>query len=417
MKVLMYGWEFPPKITGGLGVACYGIVKSLIAQQIKIWLVLPHVMHTEHHEGSDGFITDNQEMFEIITNVKNNDHDIKIKFVDTILMPYMTAESYSFTKNAVLTDASSQNKEQYGNNLISEIKRYARSAGKIAAQTTHDIIHAHDWLAILAGIEAKKISKKPLVFHVHALETDRSGENLNQEIFDIEKYGFSMSDRIIAVSQYTKNKIVEHYHIDPEKIDVAYNGLFHNPLKYNPVEPINKQKTVLFLGRITHQKGPFYFIDVARHILSKRKDVQFVIAGTGDLLQDLIEYVAQHKLGRYVHFTGFLGRNLVDKIYLKSNVYVMPSISEPFGISCLEALSNNVPVIISKQSGVAEVLPHAIKVDFWDIHGFSDKILSLLDNPELGETLLHKSKADLDGLLWENSAKSIIQSYLKIIEI
>ena len=431
ISVLMYGWEFPPHISGGLGIACYGIVKGLVAHHINVALVLPQAMWQGNHSesGNPAILVAGPSKNTNAFSPDELEH-LGIQYINAILTPYLTDRTYQDLKkecsgqaSAILRgDAALDLMVDYGSDLISEAVRYAIQAGALASKTQHDVIHAHDWLTVLAGIEAKKISGKPLIFHVHSLEHDRSGAHLNSAIFDIEHYGLQEADVIITVSQYTKRMIVEKHGISPEKITVVYNGLLvREKQKENKILPYvsfkEKQKTVLFLGRVTYQKGPFYFLDAAYKILNERTDIQFVIAGDGDLLHDLIEYAAQLRIGRHVHFTGFLGRDWVEEIFQLSDVYVMPSVSEPFGISCLEALSYDVPIIISKQSGASEVLNHALKVDFWDIDEMASKIMALVDYPALGLELLKNSEQDLRPLSWNNSSLDIINVYQKTMRI
>jgi len=395
MEVLMYGWEFPPYINGGLGVACEGIVKGLLSKQVDITLVLP--IPDE----------DKAPQFNVLGE------KLKIKYIKSILTPYMSPSTYT---EIVGKYTNTEKENELGVDLISEVKRYADKAGEMAVEIPHDIIHVHDWLTVLAGVEAKKISKKPLIFHVHALEIDRSYEHPNPTIFEIEKRGFMESDYIIAVSHYTKNLIIDNYKINPEKITVVHNGL--SPYLDASFQSNHSKKLniILFLGRITSQKGPYFFIEAAHKILSTRKNVCFVMAGEGDLLQSMIEHVAKLRIGKYFYFTGFLSRKEVEKIYGMSKVYVMPSLSEPFGISCLEALSKNVPIIISKRSGAAEVLHHVIKVDFWDTNEMASKILAILDYTALGNEMLKNSKADLKKCVWDNSAQKILETYQLFME-
>lgn len=405
----MYGWEFPPNFTGGLGIACYGIVHGLLANQIEIALVLPkhpsQPAYNTHYVSADNAL----EFLSI-------DHSsFSVTDINSLLRPYVDIKCYQ--EELAVTLATTSNKSHhYGDSLLAEVKRYGIIAGKQANYTNHDIIHAHDWLTILAGIEARKISGKPLIFQAHALETDRSGEYLNQDIYEIERYGMQQADHIIAVSQYTKNSIITRYGIPKNKISISYNGLFRHPYpKENKTTELkNPLKTVLFLGRITYQKGVFYFIEAARKILENRQDIQFVIAGEGDLLHSAIEHVASLGLGTQIHFTHFLDRAAVSKIYHLSDIYVMPSISEPFGIACLEALEHHVPVIISKQSGVAEVLDSIITVDFWDTNILAQKITLLIDQPQLKKNLLKNIDQKLDQLTWNRLTKKIVKIYQQI---
>jgi glycosyltransferase involved in cell wall biosynthesis len=304
---------------------------------------------------------------------------------------------------------------RYGPNLFQEVLRYAKIAGDMAIEIPHDVIHAHDWMTILAGINAKQVSSKPLIFHIHALEIDRSGmDNINQQIFDIEKYGMQEADRVIAVSNYTKRLIMQHYHIPEKKIAVIHNGIDKSYGEKHNEYAFKHPKTVLFLGRITHQKGPYFFIEIAKKILSVRQDIQFVLAGTGNLLVEMIEKVACLHIGKNVHFTGFLDPKTVKKLFHFADVYVMPSVSEPFGISCLEALANDVPVVISKQSGAAEVLHDTLSADFWDVDEMAGKILALLDHKALRQELMHNITREMQNLTWDEAGNKIINIYREL---
>jgi glycosyltransferase involved in cell wall biosynthesis len=262
----------------------------------------------------------------------------------------------------------------------------------------------------LAGIEARKRSHKPLIFQVHALEYDRSGESVNQTVLAIEKHILGAADKIIAVSQYTKNIIVNRYGINPDKIVVVHNGTYsYPPITERPAK--RNHKLVAFVGRVTHQKGPWHFIEVARKILEKRPDVHFIIAGTGDQLKEMIERVAELRIGKNIHFTGFLPHEKVQELYQLADVYVMPSVSEPFGLTCLEAVSNNIPVVISKQSGVAEVLNHVLKTDFWDSDEMVNRIMALLNYRALREESVKQSSTEVKSLTWEQTADKLIKIY------
>jgi glycosyltransferase involved in cell wall biosynthesis len=411
MKVLMYGWEYPPHISGGLGIACYGIVQGLLANAVEVTLVLP--------QGVQHFSSANHDGSTLLAFSETINVQLTNKRFTSIIKPYISAQAYLQAKKSLPDDSSESDEENlltqweffFGGELVAEVMRYAMRVGQLAATEPHDVIHVHDWLTILAGVEAKRMSGKPLIFHVHSLEVDRSGEHLNQTIYEIERYGLAQADQIIAVSHYTKNIIVTRYGIAAEKITVVHNGVFPTEIKYKTEQTAPRIKTVLFLGRVTYQKGPYYFIEAANKVLQQRKDIQFVIAGEGDLWESAIEHVAALRLGQHVHFTGFLDRESVEKIYLLSSIYVMPSVSEPFGISCLEALSHQVPVIISKQSGVAEVLQHAITVDFWDVNELAAKIMALIDHPMLYKELLESSARELATLSWDKAAHNILAVY------
>jgi glycosyltransferase involved in cell wall biosynthesis len=299
---------------------------------------------------------------------------------------------------------------------MSEVMRYASAAGSIAKKVSFDIIHVHDWLTMLAGVEAKRISGKPLIVHAHALEFDRSGDNINKAVYDIEKYGMENADRVIAVSHYTKDTIIQKYGIDPAKVTVIHNAVTKDLVPYNSqYKRMGKDKVVLFLGRITFQKGPDYFVEAAAKVLAHSDNVRFVMAGSGAMAPNMIERIAELKLGRKFHFTGFLKGQEVEQMYRESDVYVMPSVSEPFGISPLEAMRYDVPVIISKTSGVAEVLSSALKVDFWDIDELAGKILAVLNHKSLRDELVARGSVELKTIQWDNAAARLTEVYNQFI--
>lgn len=404
MKILMFGWEFPPSISGGLGMACYGIVQGLLRQsKIDIHLVLPTL---ENHFTSNPHL----HMLHSFSRAEFS-RSFKTSTISTALRPYLTSNSYNTLHRDILSNSL------YGKNLFSEIYRYADASSPLANTVEYDLIHAHDWLTILAAIKAKTLKNKPLIFHVHALECDRSPGHENSAIEAIEKYGLEMADTIITVSDYTKKNIVQHYSISPEKIIVIYNGIFSE----NKIDRVDfaatphSIHTVLFLGRVTEQKGPYYFLKAAEKILKIRKDVEFIIAGDGDQLTSMIEMVARMGISHHIHFTGFLDRDHVERIFQKSVVYVMPSVSEPFGISCLEAVSYNVPVIISKQSGITEILKNSFTVDYWDVDLLASHILALLEYPAIKKEMVPHAKKELTKFTWDYAAKNIMQVYDRIL--
>ena len=297
---------------------------------------------------------------------------------------------------------------------MEEVARYALVAGTIAAQQEFDIIHAHDWLTYTAGIVAKRVSGKPLVVHVHATEFYRSGENINQQVYDIERRGMHAADRVIAVSNLTRNIVIKHYGIAPEKVVTVHNAVDFQSYKEMKVERGVPEKVVTFLGRVTYQKGPEYFIEAANKVLKYYQDARLVMAGSGDMLNRSIRRVAQLKIATHFHFTGFLYGDDVQRMFAQSDVYVMPSVSEPFGISPLEAMRSGVPTIISKQSGVSEVLVHSIKVDFWDVDAMADAIYGLLAYPALARVAGREGLEEVDQLKWENAAWKIKCLYEEI---
>ncbi len=421
MKVLMFGWEFPPHITGGLGTACYGLVKGLAKHGLDIVFVVPRLFGDEDNRSA--FLLDAGE---VEINERNFSYDeywknIKYYEIGSNLVPYVTPQDFkkmiqeskleSHTTSENVFRAKYKFSGKYGQDLYEEVSRYALVASVLAKENQHDVIHAHDWLTYPAGIAAKKASGKPLVIHVHATEFDRSGENVNQYVFDIEKKGMEVADRIITVSHLTRNIVIERYGIHPDKVVTVHNAvenLGNDDIIQNKGFP---EKLVTFLGRITYQKGPDYFVEAANMVLQKDSNVRFVMAGSGDMLYRMIRRVGQLGISNRFQFAGFLKGEDVDRLFSISDVYVMPSVSEPFGISPLEAMRSSVPVIISKQSGVAEVLKYAVKVDFWDVDALSDAIYGLLNYQGLSKMFRNHGREEVDNLKWDNSARNVKKVY------
>jgi len=426
MRILMFGWEFPPHMSGGLGTACYGITKALTGLGHEVVFVVPRLKskgdpsHVELISASEvpvqGQYLTEDSVF----------HGLDVRMIQSLLRPYLNERQYAdMLEDPDLTHLAwdKERKEEksyrlfeisehYGPNLIAEVLRYGKVAGVIAEKQTFDVIHAHDWMTIFAGLHAKKISGKPLILHVHALEFDRSGDHVNQDIYDIERLGMSQADRIIAVSHYTKNLIVNRYGIHPDKIAVVHNAVSRAEAgAAYKVERNMDKKIVLFLGRITFQKGPDYFVEAAAKVLKEIPDVTFVMAGAGDMMPRMIKRVAELGIGKSFHFTGFLQGAEVEQIFTMSDLYVMPSVSEPFGISPLEAMVYDVPVIISKQSGVSEILRHALKVDFWDVKEMANKIIAILKHPVLSDEIVERSREEVRNIRWENAAEKIVTVY------
>ncbi len=428
MRVLMFGWEFPPHITGGLGTACFGLVKGLVKHNVDVLFVVPKSYGDESKEGFR--LLNASDVVVDFTKVENQEYWNHLKYMEigSNLIPYVGEEEFT---NEINTDTLRRTSEsqsvfserytfsgKYGKNLMEEVSRYAIVASVIAKENDYDVIHAHDWLTYAAGIAAKHISGKPLVVHVHATEFDRSGENINQTVFDLERAGMMEADLVITVSNLTRQIVIERYGIDAKKVITVHNAV--EPVDRPELVGITKhveEKVVTFLGRVTFQKGPDYFIEAAYKVLQKDPNVRFVMAGSGDLLNRMIRRVAQLHMGTQFHFTGFLAGTEVDTMFAMSDVYVMPSVSEPFGISPLEAMRSNVPVVISKQSGVAEVLKHALKVDFWDIDALADAIYGLLHYEGLKKMFYRYGKEEVDNLKWDNASFKVLDVYQKAVNV
>lgn len=426
MKVLMFGWEFPPHITGGLGTACYGLTKGLVKKGVEVIFVVPKA-YGDEDQGAVRLVNAS----DIVVDFKDEVYQEYWKRVIYLeigsnLIPYVGPEEFSRLTSQSDLESTSWKKDilqqkfvfsgKYGKNLLDEVSRYALIGSAIAATNNYDVIHAHDWLTYPAGIAAKSVSGKPLVVHMHATEFDRSGENINKDVYDIERKGMEIADMVITVSNLTRNIVIEKYGIAPEKVITVHNAV--EPIEkcdLGYVKKTVKEKIVTFLGRITFQKGPEYFVEAAKKVLEKDNNVRFVMAGKGDMLNKMIRRAAQLRISRNFHFTGFLEGDDVDKMFVLSDVYVMPSVSEPFGISPLEAMRSNVPVVISKQSGVSEVLHYALKVDFWDIDALADAIYGLMHYPALSNMFIHHGKNEVENLKWENAAENVLQAYQKLV--
>lgn len=422
LKVLMFGWEFPPHIAGGLGTACYGLTKGLATHDVKIIFVMPKAGGDE--DQSAVRIVSASDVEVTCTCDTETDFFRNIDFLEigSNLVPYLDPETFERSVSSSVHGKKGEKRimfrnryefsGKYGSNLMEEVARYAMVAGTIASQNDFDVIHAHDWLTYSAGIVAKKISGKPLVIHVHATEFDRSGENVNTQVYEIEKRGMEAADRIIAVSNLTRNIVINRYGINPDKVVTVHNAVDFQAYRSMDVRKGVKEKIVTFLGRITYQKGPEYFIEAAAKVLKRYPDVRFVMAGSGDLFNRSVRRVAQLKIATRFHFTGFLRGSDVQKMFSCSDVYVMPSVSEPFGISPLEAMRAGVPTIISRQSGVAEVLNHSIKVNYWDTDALADAIYALLAYPALEKMAGSHGLEEVNSLKWENAARKIKEVYL-----
>ncbi len=430
MKVLMFGWEFPPHISGGLGTACYGLTKGLSKiPNLDVIFVVPKA-HGDEQNDSVRLIGANRIPV-TSKNIKNKGFFKKMNLLEVgvRLIPYLSPEQYEEKEGEITLSLGGMestirtNPEGliefsggYGPRLFHEIANYSVVASVIGSELDFDIIHAHDWLTYPAGMAAKSMSGKPLVIHVHATDFDRSGGNVNPAVYEIEKAGMIAADRIITVSNLTRKIVIEKYGIDPSKVFTVYNAV--EPIaekeNLNVSKPFD-EKIVTFLGRITMQKGPEYFIEVAHRVLQKMKNVRFVMAGSGDMLNKMVARAAKLGITDRFHFTGFLGGEDVYRMYYMSDVYVMPSVSEPFGITPLEAMQSNVPVIISHQSGVAEILHHAVKVDFWDIEAMADAIYGILNYPSLYTTFSNLGKSEVEGLKWENSALKVKEVYESVL--
>lgn len=483
MRVLMFGWEFPPFKSGGLGTACQGMATALAKKGTEILFVLPRAeserpVHLQdgltmlsasgtrirtrrvrqHQEEELRKIRHDRQITELVPGFRDEMDEIwreklRLEYVDSPLRPYLNSGSYlkehrelqrllsgrrlddpslrtvlqqgSVELERHLRDVLDEQEDVetlnlhggYGEDLMSEVYRYACAAAVIARRTDFDVIHVHDWMTYPAGMLVKRLTGKPLVAHIHALEHDRSGDSLNHTVAGIEKTGMEAADIVVAVSHYTKQEVMAQYGIPDEKIAVVHNAVSRSDIHKSVLIPerCRHEKRVLFMGRVTYQKGPDYFVEAARLVLDRLPHTRFIMAGSGDMLPNMVRRVAHLRMGDRFHFTGFLRNGEVDRMYAMSDLYVMPSVSEPFGIAPLEAMAYDVPVLISRQSGVAEVVRNAIKVDFWDVREMANKICALLTYPLLATEEVRNCREELKNIRWENAATKLCAIYDQLV--
>jgi glycosyltransferase involved in cell wall biosynthesis len=397
IKVLMLGWEFPPFISGGLGTACYGLTRAMENMNVNITMLLP--------VGTWGCEGNFYNCLELEPAADENPANVTFKPV-----PSELPNPYSRSHPLRLRSAGSIG--GYDGNLAERVDEYARRCSELIEQEPYDVIHAHDWVTFPAGIALSAKLSKPLVVHVHATEFDRSGSYVNDTVYEIERQGMEAASLVIAVSQYTSDILVERYALPRHKIRIVHNGIMPKPTARQQPARINGQRIVLFLGRITGQKGPYHFIDAAEKTLFRLKNVKFVVAGWGDLAPAIIEQVAARRLGSKILFTGFLRGGQVDRAYQAADVYVMPSVSEPFGLTAVEAVQQGVPVILSKTTGVGEILRRgARKIDFWDAEKIAQTIIDILADRALAEKLVEYGREEIRFLTWEAAANKCLAAY------
>ncbi len=407
----MFGWEFPPAISGGLGVACEGLVRGLIELETDVALVLPRRSAATAIENLR--IIPATEVERVARGRRGRGRAaLRVRRITTPLRPYMAASFEG--EQSRPTSRPGRPAANYGPDLAKEVLRYAAAAGRIAARESFDVIHAHDWLTFLAGVEARRTSGKPLVLHVHATEFDRAGGGENGFVAAIERLGLSSADRVVAVSAYTADLLARRYAVPAERLRVVHNAIDPRAL-IDDEKPESRTPLVLFAGRITSQKGPGYFVEAAARVAAERRDVRFVVAGSGDRMGAMKEHVAARGLRKRFLFTGFLPAPELDRLYARADVYVMPSLSEPFGLTALEALQHGTPVIVSRSAGVSEVAPNVLRVEFGDVEDLASKILSVLAFPPLRETLSERGRADAQRLSWRDSAARCVAVYRELV--
>jgi len=430
IKVLKLGWEFPPLINGGLGVACMGLSKAL-AKKTDLQIIVPKADISAKYDGFS--LTGlNNVSFRSIKQEESYEESYRYESFAIIqrapisLDPYTTvggeSECVQFSEEGKIlfsrvteSDLSIFHKDEdlYAGDLARKVVEFSKICAHMAMDMDFDVIHAHDWMTYLAGVEVKKVSGKPLIVQLHASQFDRAGADARGWIYDIEKYGMEQADAVIPVSKYTGIVAAQHYGIDPSKIFPVHNGadpveVFHSKKKF-------PEKLVLFLGRLTAQKGPEFFLEIAAKVLKQTNKARFVMAGTGEKLRQLIETGAFRSVGDRFHFTGFLNKEKVNELLSMTDIYCMPSVSEPFGLSALEAAQFNIPAVISKQSGVAEVMKGALKADFWDVDKMAEHIVNLIEDEELYKKVVEQSTQDIATSTWDAAADKVIKIYKQVM--
>ncbi len=412
MKVLMFGWEFPPHNSGGLGVACRGLAKALVDSGVDLNFVLPKQVDLGETPCKMWFAD---------STPNPSPGSVEVNQLNVLLMPYITSQVYSRYREQL--PEMPEEDIPYAGSLYEEVKRYGKLARKVAHRADHDIIHAHDWLSFEAGVEAKRVSGKPLVVHIHATEFDRSGEDVNQCIYDIERKAFHAADRVVAVSNLTKRVLMDRYGVSADKISVVHNGV--NEEEYSSVESEqlpesldrlkrSGYKIVLFAGRITFQKGPDYFVKMAQRVKEYCPEAVFVVSGSGDMEHQMMREVAEHQLSDRFLFAGWLTGKPLRMAYKAADIYIMPSVSEPFGILPLEVMVYNTPVLISKQSGVSEITSHTLKADFWDVDDMANKVIYVLKYPALQHCLTSNGRQEVGKINWSLAGRKCVDIYRQL---
>lgn len=428
MKVLMFGWEFPPHISGGLGTACLGLTRSLSQiDGLELTFVVPRKYGDE--DLPDITFIGADQIPVIQKSIKFDDTKARLKYYElqSNLIPYLGTAEFEALKTEgvnkenrfieVTEDGKFVFNGGYGFSLFQEIDYYALVAEKLARELDFDMIHVHDWMCFPAGMAAKRISGKPLVVHIHSTEFDRCGKSVNPAICTIEKEGMEVADKIIAVSNLTRSIVIRNYGIDPGKVVTVYNAV--DAADYSEVavsKPYHTDKVVTFLGRVTAQKGPGYFIDAASLVSKKIKNIRFVLAGKGDLLAEMKQKASDLRIAGFFEFPGFVHDEEIPELFSNSDVFVMPSVSEPFGIVALEAMQAGVAVVVSNQSGVAETVKNVLKVDFWNAEAMAEAIIRLLSDDPFRKKLAKNGQKEAGRLLWKNSAKKVYKVYESLMK-
>lgn len=425
MRVLMLGWEFPPFVTGGLGAACRGITEGLAEVGVDVLFVVPRSSGEAERHGAS-VVGCNERAGEPVAEAAQpaGPRRVDVLGVSSSLRPYLRPGQ----RSARAASPAPAFTGGYGQDLFGEVERYADVVATLAAERDFDLIHAHDWMTFAAGRSLRERTRRPLVCHVHALERDRAGEDPDPRILAAEASGLHHADRVVCVSRYTADRLRADYDVPEDRLRVVHNAIRCDAAAVRPGRPHRRRAsgtartarggsgcTVLFLGRVTAQKGPGTFLDAAAMVLRENPDVRFIVAGTGDQLPAMVEQAAELGLAREVRFTGFVDEEELEVIWSRVDLFVLSSVSEPFGLTPLEALAHGVPAIVTLQSGVSEVLTSAPKYDCRDTRALADKILTLSRNPSLRRQLASAGRLELEDMRWERRAASLLGIYRELV--
>jgi len=431
MRVLMLGWEYPPHIAGGLGTACEGLSRGLARQGASIHFVMPHVSGEELAEHMT-ILESAARRPALSAAGPSEGAEISRYGVPASLRPYWSEAEYAAECVSDAEEVSAADvvpstpdtpprrkpaRARYTGDMFFEVAEFTRGTLQVCESLEFDVIHAHDWMTFAAGVALRETSGKPLIAHVHSLEYDRSGrEGANPRIWNLEKLGLARADAVIAVSHYTKGIICGEYGVSADKVHVVHNGIYEKAvIRHYEAKHVDwPQYLVLFLGRVTFQKGPEYFVQAAAKVVPHVPDVRFVVAGTGDMLGHVQSLARDLGIEQHFYFPGFLRGNAVEEMFSIADLYVMPSVSEPFGIAALEAINFDTPVLLSRQSGVSEVLEHSLKFDFWDVDRLADLIINGLIHEELRTDMIEMARKELTRLRWDASASKVMDVYKRV---
>ncbi len=406
-----------------------GISKAL-AKLVDLQVIVPKAAQNVSYDGFSLMGVNQLDLVDLRTEIKEHRYQYEsfamVEHADIDLDPYTTIEGskglVSFTEDGKILFSEvhesdlnlfRSDEDLYAGDLARKVVEYSKICGNLAKGMDFDIIHAHDWMTYLAGVEVKRATGKPLVVHLHASQFDRAGAEARGWIYDLEKYGMENADAVIPVSKYTGIVAAHHYGIDVSKICPVHNGA--DPVEVFRGKKKFPEKLVLFLGRLTAQKGPEFFLDIAAKVIEHSSNIRFVMAGTGEKLRTLIETGAYRQVGDRFHFTGFLTKKKVNELLSITDVYCMPSVSEPFGLSALEAAQFNIPAVISKQSGVAEVMQGALKADFWDVDKMAEHIINLCEDEELYQQTVEQGAQDILNSTWDAAAEKVLRIYQRLV--